>query len=71
MSDCALFSPRELAERSGWPERRIRSLIAAKQIKHLKIGGTFYLPEDAIADFVERNMVVPDGRDQEQVEGPD
>ncbi|PTQ72748.1 excisionase family DNA binding protein [Celeribacter persicus] len=60
MSDCALMTPREIAEKSGWPERRIRSLIASKQIKHLKIGSAFYLPEDAITDFVRRNMVVPD-----------
>lgn len=60
MTKCALMSPRELAAKSGWPERRIRSLIASRQIKHLKIGGAFYLPEDAIADFVQRNMIVPD-----------
>lgn len=64
MSNCALLSPRELAEKSGWPERRIRSLIANKQIKHLKIGSTFYLPEDAILDFVQRNMVLPDEASQ-------
>lgn len=60
MSDCALLSPRELAEKSGWPERRIRSLIASKQIKHLKIGSAFFLPEDAVLDFVQRNMVLPE-----------
>ncbi|OWV55193.1 DNA-binding protein [Mameliella alba] len=53
------MTPREIAQKSGWPERRIRSLIASKQIKHLKIGSAFYLPEDAIADFVRRNMVLP------------
>lgn len=60
MSDCALLSPRELAEKSGWPERRIRSLIASKQIKYLKIGSAFFLPEDAVSDFVRRNMVLPE-----------
>lgn len=60
MSDCALLSPRELAEKSGWPERRIRSLIASKQIKYLKIGSAFFLPEDAVSDFVQRNMVLPE-----------
>ncbi len=59
VSDCRLVSPRELAEQSGWPERRIRNLMAARQLKHIKIGGAFYLPDDAIEDFVERNMVSP------------
>lgn len=71
MSDCALLSPREMAEKSGWPERRIRSLIASKQIKHLKIGSTFYLPEDAIADFVRRNMVEPEQGGSADVPGQD
>ncbi len=34
--------------------------MAARQLKHIKIGGAFYLPDDAIADFIERNMVTPD-----------
>ena len=71
MSDCALLSPREMAEKSGWPERRIRSLIASKQIKHLKIGSTFYLPEDAIADFVRRNMLEPEQGGSADVPGQD
>ena len=62
MLSCSLLSPRELAEKSGWPERRIRNLMAARQLKHIKIGGAFYLPDDAIADFIERNMVTPDDR---------
>ncbi|QBY00118.1 DNA-binding protein [Rhodophyticola sp. CCM32] len=66
MSNCALLSPKELAEKSGWPERRIRSLIASKQIKHLKIGSTFFLPEDAVSDFVQRNMVVPGQQNAER-----
>ena len=34
--------------------------MAARQLKHIKIGGAFYLPDDAITDFIERNMVSPD-----------
>ncbi len=55
----ALFSPRELAQRSGWPERRIRNLIQQKKMKHLKIGASYFLPEDAIEEYVSRNMIEP------------
>ncbi|WP_417244249.1 MULTISPECIES: helix-turn-helix domain-containing protein [Roseobacteraceae] len=61
MAACVLLTPRELAERSGWPERRIRSLIAARQLRHLKIGAAFYLPESAVQEFIDQNMVEPAG----------
>ncbi|MCE8438494.1 helix-turn-helix domain-containing protein [Rhodovulum sulfidophilum] len=59
MANFKLLSPRELAQQSGWPERRIRNLMASRQLKHIKIGGAFYLPDDAISDFIERNMICP------------
>ena len=59
MSTVEIYSPRQLASVSGWPERRIRDLILNKEIKHIKIGGHYYLPADAITDYVERNMVKP------------
>jgi hypothetical protein len=61
VTERALLTPRQLAKESGWSERRIRSLIALKEIKHLKIGNAFYLPDDAVADYVRRNMFVPEG----------
>lgn len=54
-----LFSPRELAEMSGWPERRIRKLIACGELKHVRIGASYLAPADAIEDFLSRNMVTP------------
>ncbi len=61
-----LESPRQLSKRTGWPERRIRSLIAENRIKHLRIGGNILLPVDAIDEFVRTNMIDPnrDGEPQ-------
>ncbi|AHD07941.1 helix-turn-helix domain-containing protein [Phaeobacter gallaeciensis] len=60
MQKVTLYSPRELAEISGWPEKRIRNLIASGDLKHVKIGSNYFTPEDAIDDFLHRNMVAPE-----------
>ena len=62
MDDCSLLTPRELAAHSGWPEKRIRRLIATRSIRFLKNGTNFLLPHDAIQDYIARNMVEPDER---------
>ncbi len=54
-----LESPRELAERIGWPVRRIRNLIANKQIRHHRIGGSILIPTDAIDEFLHRTEIQP------------
>ena len=52
-------SAKSLAARTGWPESRIRKLIAANQIRHIKIGRSVYLPEGALQEFLETNMIQP------------
>ncbi len=54
-----LESPRDLAKRTGWPERRIRVLIAEKRLRHLRIGTNIYVPAGALEEFVDANMVGP------------
>ena len=54
-----LVSPRQLSKQSGWPERRIRSLIALNQIRHVRIGSSILVPAGAIDEFLKANMVVP------------
>jgi excisionase family DNA binding protein len=58
-ASCNLLSPRELSRRSGWPERRIRNLIAQNQLKHIRVGSSILVPFDAIDEFVKTNMVTP------------
>ena len=53
------MSPRELAEFSGWPERRIRNLISSGQLRHVKVGAIYLLPKTAIDEFIKLNMVEP------------
>jgi excisionase family DNA binding protein len=59
MDDCSLLTPRELAAHSGWPEKRIRKLIATRSIRFLKNGTNFLLPKDAVQDYIARNIVEP------------
>ncbi len=54
-----LESPKQLAARSGWPERRVRMLIANNKLRHIRIGGNLFLPLDAIDEFLRQNMVEP------------
>ncbi|WP_368411215.1 helix-turn-helix domain-containing protein [Cognatishimia sp. 1_MG-2023] len=59
MNNPDLYSPRELAEISGWPERRIRNLLRSGQLRHVRVGASYLLPRSAIAEYVERNMIEP------------
>lgn len=54
-----LETPKELAARIGWPLRRVRMLINANQLRHIRIGGTIHVPEGAIEEFLDANMVEP------------
>lgn len=60
------LSPRELAATSGWPEKRIRDLIAAKELRHIKVRSRFFIPAGALDEFIARNMVEPDHSDRGQ-----
>ena len=53
-------TPRELAQESGWSEKRIRDLIAAKQLRHIRVRSRFFIPKGAIHEFIARNMVEPE-----------
>lgn len=54
-----LLSPKQLADRSGWPVARIRNLIAKQEIRHVRIGGSLFLPENAVDEYLAANMVEP------------
>lgn len=54
-----LISPKETAVRAGWPERRVRQMIARKELRHIKIGNRILLPESAISEFIKQNMAAP------------
>jgi hypothetical protein len=47
----------KLAERSGWPESRIRRMVANQMLTHIRVNGRVLLPQTAIEDFVARNLV--------------
>lgn len=57
-----LESPRQLAARTGWPERRIRNLISRRELRHVRIGTNIYVPAGAVEEFIHRNTVEPASR---------
>lgn len=54
-----LESPKEVAERLGWPIARVRKLIRTKELRHMKVGGLYLIPRGAIEDFLSSRIVEP------------
>lgn len=54
-----LESPRQLAERLGWPLARVRKLIRLKQLRHVKVGGLYFIPSGAMDEFFEAQTIEP------------
>lgn len=52
-------TPQKLSQLSGWPIGRIRRLIRDKKVRFVVIGRNYYLPETALSEYVECNMVEP------------
>ena len=57
--DEGLETPRQLAERVGLKERKIRQLINTRQIEHVWIGARAFIPMGAFARFIETKKVKP------------
>lgn len=52
----------QLAAASGWPPGRIRSLIKARKLRHIRMAGLTLVPANAIEEFVRANLVEPEQR---------
>ena len=61
-----LLSPREMAQYTGWPEGRIRRLIASRKLRHIKLDGLLLLPENAVDEFLNANMIEPERQGRAQ-----
>ncbi len=59
MSKDGLERPRELAERLGWPVARVRKLIRQKALRHMKIGGLYFVPRGAVEEYLLAQTVEP------------
>lgn len=55
-----LESPREVAQRVGWPLARVRKLIRQRAIRHLKIGGLYFVPEGAVEEYLAARTIEPE-----------
>ncbi len=47
----------KLAAQSGWPESRIRRMVARNQLSHIRVNGRLLLPETAIEEYVANHFV--------------
>lgn len=52
-------SPTEAASRLGWPLARVRKLIRNQQVRHVKVGGIYLLPQGALEEYLEAHTVEP------------
>lgn len=59
MSRNGLEKPKELAERLGWPIARVRKLIRQKALRHMKIGGLYFVPAGAVEEYLAAQTVEP------------
>lgn len=59
MSRNGLENPKELAERLGWPIARVRKLIRQKALRHMKIGGLYFVPDGAVEEYLAAQTVEP------------
>lgn len=58
-----LPTPRQMAHQSGWSVKSIRKLLAERRIRHLKRGNRYLIPQNAIDEFLDANMVEPESGD--------
>lgn len=54
-----LISTKETARASGWPERRIRQMVARRELRHIRVGRKILLPDSAVAEYISKNMSEP------------
>jgi hypothetical protein len=57
--DQCLETPKQLAERVGLTERKIRHLINTCQIEHVWIGSRVHVPRGAFGRFIDTKKVTP------------
>ena len=54
-----LETPRQLADRVGLSERKVRHLIQTRQLEYVMVGSRIHIPRGAFARFIEANRVTP------------
>ena len=55
-----LESPKQLADRIGWPVSRIRKLVRREELRHFRVGKSVMIPPDAITEYMQRVEVKPE-----------
>ncbi len=52
-----LLETKDVAQCLGLSVRRVRRLLSSKKLRHVRIGRQFFVPEEAVKEFLSQNMV--------------
>ena len=54
-----MLETKDVAQCLGLSVRRVRMLLSSKKLRHIRIGRQFFVPKDAVQEFLSQNMVEP------------
>jgi len=52
-----MLETKDVAQCLGLSVRRVRRLLSSKKLRHVRIGRQFFVPEEAVQEFLSQNMV--------------
>lgn len=52
-----MLETKDVAQCLGLSVRRVRRLLSSKKLRHVRIGQQFFVPEEAVQEFLSQNMV--------------
>ena len=52
-------TPKQLAQRLGWPDSRVRKLINCKRLRHHRNEGKILIPMGAIEEYFRNTEIAP------------
>ena len=53
----AMLETKDVAQSLGLSVRRVRRLLSSKKLRHVRIGRQFFVPEEAVQEFLSQNML--------------
>jgi excisionase family DNA binding protein len=53
----AMLETKDVAQSLGLSVRRVRRLLSSEKLRHVRIRRQFFVPEEAVQEFLSQNMV--------------
>lgn len=54
-----MLETKDVAKCLGLSVRRVRKLLSSQKLRHVRIGRQFFIPEEALQEFLLLHMVMP------------